>query len=183
MFKRTLAAALALTAAAATSAPATVVEHGRFADESYGFDYDCGFPVTVTGIASGSFHLREGKGDADSAFFAHDRVTFREVHTNPQTGLSFTRSGHFVGNELTARHVSGSVFEVRSIKAGPVATIADAGGNVLYRDRGVLRTTILFDTLGDDVPGGAFVELVDLRLAGQQAAFDRLCEIATELTR
>ena len=178
---RALTLAVAATVVAAAAAHATVVEKGRFAGEQYGFSYDCGFPVEVTGVASGHFRLREGKGDDASAFFSLDRMSFREIHTNPQTGAWFSFSGHFASNELTARRVDGSLFEFRSIKAGQVAVIEDAAGNLIARDRGVIRPTILFDTGGDQVPGGTFVDLVDLRLAGPHATFGRRCDVASEL--
>ena len=179
--RRTLATAAALTTVAAAAAPAAVVEKGRFADESYGFAYDCGFPVEVTGIASGNFRLREGTGDDATAFFSLDRISFREIHTNTLTGEWFSLSGHFAENEVSATRVEGSLFEFRSIKAGPVARIEDSDGNLVSRDRGALRRTILFDTGGDQVPGGEFVDLVELDLAGPHSTFDRRCEVATEL--
>jgi hypothetical protein len=184
MRKRAIGTMIAVAAlAAVTTAPAraTVVEKGRFADEAYGFSYDCGFPVEVTGSATGNFRLRAGKGDRETAFFSLDRLAYSEIHTNVETGAWFGVSGRFAENELTARRVDGSVFEFRSIKAGPVATLTDSDGDVVARDRGVLRRTILFDTLGDDVPGGEFVELLDVDLAGPHESFDRLCDYATEL--
>jgi hypothetical protein len=181
MIGRTLIAAAALTAVTATAAPATVVEKGRFVDEPYGFSYDCGFPVDVEGIASGNYRLREGQGQDDSAYFSLDRIAFEEIHTNPQTGASFKVSGHFANNEVTAERVEGSVFEYRILKAGPVATIEDADGNVIYRDRGLDKRTILFDTQGDDEPGGEFVDTIDMEFAGPHDGFGRLCEVATEL--
>ena len=179
--RRTLAAAAALTTVAAAAAPASVIEKGRIVDGTYGFAYDCGFPVEVTGIASGNFRLREGTGDDATAFFSLDRISFREIHTNPQTGEWFSVSGHFANNEVSATRVEGSLFEFRIIKAGPVAVIEDSDGNLVSRDRGLLRRTILFDTGGDQEPGGTFVDLVDLDLAGPHASFDRLCDVATEL--
>ena len=120
--RRTLAAAAALTTVAAAAAPASVIEKGRIVDESYGFAYDCGFPVEVTGTASGNFRLREGTGDDATAFFSLDRLSFREIHTNAQTGEWFSVSGHFANNEVGATRVEGSLFEFRIIKAGPVAS-------------------------------------------------------------
>src|SRR5215211_9338789 len=145
MIGRTLIAAAALTALTATAAPAAVVEKGRFVDETYGFAYDCGFPVEVTGVASGNFRLRAGTGDDATTFFSLDRISFREIHTNPQTGEWFSRSGHFANNEIDARRIEGSLFEFRIIKAGPTV-IEDSDGNLVLRDRGVVRQTILFDT-------------------------------------
>jgi hypothetical protein len=176
----TLAIAVALTSVAA-AAPAAVVEKGRFVDEPYGFAYDCGFPVEVTGIGSGNFRLREGAGDDATAFFALDRISFREIHTNPQTGEWFSLSGHFANNEVGATRVDGSLFEFRIIKAGQVAVIEDSDGDLVAKDRGVIRRTILFDTGGDQEPGGEFVDLLELRLAGPHPTFDRLCDVASEL--
>jgi hypothetical protein len=177
----TIAVAAALTSLAAAAAPAAVVEKGRLVDEPYGFSYDCGFPVEVAGVASGNFRLREGAGDDATAFFALDRISFREIHTNPQTGEWFSLSGHFANNEVSATRVEGSLFEFRIIKAGQVAVIRDSDGDLVSRDRGVIRRTILFDTGGDQEPGGELVDLVDLRLAGPHPSFDRLCDVAAEL--
>ena len=179
--RRTLAIAAALTTVAAAAAQAGVIEKGRIVDGTYGFAYDCGFPVEVTGIASGNFRLREGTGDDATAFFSLDRLSFREIHTNAQTGEWFSVSGRFANNEVGATRVEGSLFEFRIIKAGPVARIEDSDGNLVSRDRGNLRLTILFDTGGDQEPGGEFVELVDLDLAGPHPTFDRRCDVATEL--
>jgi hypothetical protein len=178
---RTLTLAVALISVAAAAAQAAVVEKGRFVDDPYGFSYDCGFPVEVTGVGSGHFRLREGTGDDATVFFSLDRISFREIHTNTQTGAWFSVSGHFANNEVSATRVEGSLFEFRIIKAGPVAVIEDSEGNLVSKDRGVLRQTILFDTGGDQVPGGTFVDLVDLRLAGPHATFDRRCDVASEL--
>jgi hypothetical protein len=180
---RSTFAAVVVCAVAVAAAPAsaTVVDQGRFTDEPYAFDYDCGFPVEATGIASGNFRLRQGTGANATAFFSLDRISYEEIHTNPLTGEWFSVSGHFANNELTATRVQGSLFEVRVIKAGPVATITDSAGNLVARDRGVLRRTILFDTGGDDAPGGDFVALLDLRLSGPHESFGNVCEIATRL--
>lgn len=179
--RRTLATAAALTAVVAAPAPATVVEKGRFVDEPYGFAYDCGFPVEVTGVASGNFRLREGSGDDATAFFALDRISYREIHTNQQTGEWFSVSGRFANNEVGATRVEGSLFEFRIIKAGQVAVIKDSDGNLVSRDRGVVRSTILFDTGGDQEVGGEFIELVDLHLAGPHTSFGKRCDVATDL--
>src|SRR5215218_1277330 len=119
----TLAIAVALTSVASAAAPAAVVEKGRFVDEPYGFSYDCGFPVEVTGVASGNFRLREGTGDDATAVVSLDRGSFREIHTNPQTGEWLSVSGHFASNEVSATRIEGSLFESRTIKAGPLAVI------------------------------------------------------------
>jgi hypothetical protein len=182
MLGKTLAATLAITALAAASAPAAVYEKGRFSDEPFSYGYDrCGFEVQVTGTASGGFRLREGKGPDDTLFFALDRIAYDEIHTNVETGAWFRMTGRFTSNETSATRVEGSVFEVRQIRAGAGRTILDAAGNVVSRDRGVVRSTFLFDTQGDDVPGGEMVRQLDLQLAGSHESFERFCEIATAL--
>src|SRR5215207_6522387 len=177
----TLAIAAIVTSVAAAAAPAAVVEKGRFVDEPYGFAYDCGFPVEVTGVASGNFRLREGSGDDATAYFSLDRISFHEVHTNPETGAWFSLDGHFANNEVSATRVEGSLFTFKIVKAGQVAVIKDADGNLVTSDRGAMRRTILFDTGGDQDPGGDFVDLVDLHLAGPHPTFERLCDVASEL--
>ena len=176
-----LAVAAVFTSVAATAAPAAVVEQGRFVDEPYGSSYDCGFPVEVTGVASGNFRLRAGTGKDATAFFSLDRISFREIHTNPLTGKWFSVSGHFANNEVGATRVEGSLFTFKIIKAGPVAVIRDSDGNLVSTDRGTIRLTILFDTGGDQDPGGEFVDLVDLRLAGPHPTFGGLCDVASAL--
>src|SRR5215218_588589 len=178
----TLAIAVALTGVAAAAAPAAVVEQDRFMDEPYGFSYDCGFPVEVTGVASGNFRLRAGTGDDATTFFSLDRISYREIHTNTQTGEWFSQSGHFANNEVGATRVEGSLFEFRIIKAGAVALIEDSDGNLVSRERGVIRQTILFDTGGDQEPGGEFVDLLSEEVGGPHAALGNVCAIAEELT-
>ena len=41
----------------------------------------------------------------------------------------------------------------------------------MLRDRGAITTTYLFDTLGDDVPGGDFIEELDVRISGPHPGF------------
>jgi hypothetical protein len=45
-------------------------------------------------------------------------------------------------------------------------TVKDGDGNVLVRDRGSFSESIVFDTLGDDTPGGIFIEQVSFRANG-----------------
>jgi hypothetical protein len=166
-------------AAAVAPAGAAVVDRGHFAGETYGYGYSCGFPVEVAGEASGNYRLRDG---GDGTFFSLDRIAFREVHTNTQTGEWFTITGRFANNETRARHVGGSLYEVRIVKAGQVAVITDSDGEVVARDRGAVRRNVLFDTGGDEEPGGEVVELLDLDFAGPHESFGNLCAIAEELT-
>lgn len=176
---------LALTMALALvsgSAQATVVERGRYAD-SFAFAYDdCGFPVEVTGEFSGRYLIREGKHKQASAFFIHDKFRYREVHTNTDTGEWFLLRGNALFHEVKATRVAGSVFQFEAIEAGQPFVVEDSAGNVVLRDRGVIRHRILFDTHGDDQPGGTFLEYLGAEVRGPHPGFFAdFCDIASDL--
>ena len=126
-----------------------------------------------------------GKGDQASAFFTRDTFSYREVHTNLETGLSFVVRGHGVFNEVRATPLGGTLFAFEAVEAGQPFVIEDAEGNVVVRDRGALRHRIVFDTLGDDVPGGIVIEEFESSVHGPHPGFAEdfpFCEIAAELT-
>ena len=143
---------------------ASIVDSGRFNDEFSDTYFACGFPVQVEGSAHGKYRIRAGTGELATAFFLHSNVTWQEVHT--ANGRSITLRGHSLYNEPKAVPVDGSIFEFRAIEAGQPFSVYDADGNLVLRDRGAIRTTYLFDTQGDDEPGGLIVELIDVQLRG-----------------
>ena len=105
--------------------------------------------------------------------------------TNPDTGKRFVIRGHGVFHDTNATHVSGNIYEFTAIEAGQPFILEDAAGNVIVRDRGVIRHTALFDTLGDGVPSAEFIEETSTIVHGPHPGFaDDLpfCEIAAELT-
>ncbi|HET9545176.1 MAG TPA: hypothetical protein VFO88_06330 [Gaiellaceae bacterium] len=167
------------------AARATIFDKG-FYEFPYTFSYDdCGFPVEVEGVASGHFRLRTGTGEQASTFFLRDTFSYREVHTNLETGLSFVVRGHGVFNEVRATPLGGTLFAFEAVEAGQPFVIEDAEGNVVVRDRGALRHRIVFDTLGDDVPGGIVIEEFESSVHGPHPGFAEdfpFCEIAAELT-
>ena len=174
--------ALAALALGASQAWATVVEKGF-----YSFDFtdsynDCGFEVAVEGSASGHFRVREGKGKAETFFFASDNYSFEETHTNVATGEFFTLSGNAIFNEIKATRVSGNIFEVTAVEAGQPFVIQDSDGNLVLRDRGSIHHHALFDTGGDNVPGGTLVEILEAEVHGPHPGFvTDFCEIITPL--
>jgi hypothetical protein len=174
--------AIALLALGAIPAGATIFEKGRFS-EPYSFTYDdCGFEVEVEGTETVQYRIRQGKGKTASFFFFRATVSFQETHTNPDTGEWFLVRGHGVFNEVKATRVEGSIFRVVAIQAGQPFVVENSAGEVVLRDRGVIRFTILFDTQGDDVPGGVEVEFLGADVRGPHPGFDAdFCEIAREL--
>ena len=180
---RTLALAVALTGvAAAAGARRPSSRRGRFVDEPYGFSYDCGFPVEVTGVASGNFRLREGTGDDATAFFSLDRISFREIHTNPQTGEWFSVSGHFANNEVGAHP-----------RRGVAVRVPDHQGRPGRRDRGLRRQPRVEGPRRHAAARSCSTPAATrnraarsstsstCRLAGPHASFGRRCDVASEL--
>jgi hypothetical protein len=150
--------------------------------ERYSFDYDftytCGaVEISVVGHAEGVFQVRVGKGKFDTAFFAHDNYSFTETHTNPD-GDFLVISGNGLFQETRAVPLGGTLFAFSAVNAGRPFIVSDEDGNVLVRDRGVIRETIVFDTQGDDEVGGIFIESLSFEVAGPHdgLGFDT-CEI------
>ena len=151
-------------------ARATIAEADTFHDSFSFTHFDCGFAVNVEGTADGRFRIRVGTGADETAFFLQSRVSWSEVHS--ANGTSITLQGHSLYNEPRAIQVEGSVFEFTSIEAGQPFAIYDASGTLILRDRGVIHHTYLFDTQGDDVPGGIFIEDIDFRISGPHPSFE-----------
>jgi len=180
--KTILSVAAAVLALGAVPASATIYEKGRFTDEFADTYNDCGFPVRVEGTATGQYRIRMGTGKTASAFFERVTVRVREVHTNVATGEWFVVRSHRVFNEVKARRVEGNVFMFTAVEAGQPFVVENSAGEVVYRDRGAIRYTILFDTLGDAVPGGELVEELDVRVSGPHPGSETdFCQIVTEL--
>ena len=55
----------------------------------------------------------------------------------------------------------------------------DSAGRLVARDRGNLMFHILFDTEGDHIPGGIFVEELGVDVHGPH--IDDFCEVVTPL--
>ena len=172
---RSAAVAAAVLAGAvmswASPARAEVFDHQRFGG-SYSNDFEiCGIPVRVDGEDRGMFNIRVGKGQLDTFFFEHTVERYAETITNPANGKYFTTSGQHVIQEMRARRVEGSIFQVTSNEAGMPLVLRDSSGKVVLRDRGVISTTILFDTGGDHIPGGDIVDVLDVLVAGPHPDF------------
>jgi hypothetical protein len=173
--RRRCAASLisAVIAIGVLSAPASaaVIDRERY-EGSDSFTFDCGtFTVDGEATFSGMTMIRVGTGPDAGAFFVHDTYDVRVVQTNATTGRSIVITGSGVFQETRATRVEGTIFMFSSINSGQPFTVTDEAGEVLLRDRGTVRETILFDTLGDDVPGGEFIESVELSLAGPHPGF------------
>ena len=184
--RRLLGLPLALAAAALAAAPAaqaTTFERIRLDAAPYASeDLRCGIDVQVEGAASGIINLRVGKGDKATAFFEHDVIAYRETWT-AANGRSVTVSGKASFNDVKAVPLGDNLFRFTLVEAGQPFRLVDSQGDLLIRDRGSLRFTIVFDTLGDDTPGGIVVEELEPRVRGPHPGFDdaTLCPVLTPL--
>jgi hypothetical protein len=180
------AGVLALAAlAAALPARAGVILHENF-DDSFSEDVEeCGMPLHRDFAFRGTTHLRVGKRDLDSLFLLHLRIQRTDTITNPANGKFFVIEGNAVERDIQATPIEGSVFEVTRLEAGQPFVVKDMNGDVVLRDRGSIRFTLLFDTLGDDVPGGELLADLDVRVSGPHPGFfmdeDQFCGLVEEL--
>lgn len=159
------------TLVGAGAAEATIFERFEYAD-TFEADFPvCGIDVHYVDEFSGKGHIRQGTGKQASAFFLHDNFSGVETFTNPVNGKFFTISHDGVFKEIKATPVDGNVFEFVDHEAGQPFVVRDMDGNVVVRDRGLISVTYLFDTGGDEFPGGDFIELLDIRVSGPHPAF------------
>jgi hypothetical protein len=164
-------------------APATVIHEGTVSGTDHFSDSGCGFTLDVDVVFQFTTRLRVDKGG--QAFLDHTIFRVTETVTNRATHRYFFITHRGVYNEIKATQVEGTVYEFVAIEAGQPFVIRDAAGRVVSRDRGVIRHTFLFDTLGDGQPGGVFLEELSDAVHGPHPAFAEdfpFCDIAAALT-
>jgi hypothetical protein len=116
-------------------------------------------------VAGGHFRNRTGKGELDQAFFGQSSFKFTDTFTNLATGASFSIGGKLTGMDVKATPLGGTVFEFKSRESGTVV-VRDMDGNVVLREAGAVWTTVVFDTLGDSMPGGEVLDESVDRVSG-----------------
>jgi hypothetical protein len=168
------------------TAQATVIDSGHFSGTETGVQENlCGIDVIRDSVFSGSFRIRMGKRDDDQAFFERFNLKATDTFTNLENGESFSIDTSEVSNELKATRVSGNVFEFTIIEAGQPFVVRDSAGRIVLRDRGNIRRSLLFDTLGDSAPGGIVLDETVLRVSGPQPGFDltdeQFCDMVVSL--
>ena len=131
----------------------------------------CGLDIHDVFAFSGKFSIRAGKGDLATAFFGHDNYSYVETLTNVANDKFFTISGNGLNQDVQATHVDGSIFQFVTHNVGQPFVVRNMSGAVVLRDRGSLSFTYLFDTGGDNVPGGTFLADVSLRVSGPHPGF------------
>jgi hypothetical protein len=174
----------ALLAIGAGPAAGTVVDHGHYADTETSSFVDCGgITFDEVNTFSGQFRMKATKDP--EAFLLRDTFQFRDVITNRATGKWFVLRGNVNFHEIAYRHISGTIYEFTANESGQPFVIEDSSGRVVVRDRGNLRHTALFDTLGDGQPGADFIVEIHTSVHGPHPAFDdpdTFCNAAISLT-
>jgi hypothetical protein len=177
----TVCVATAVAVIGTQTAGATVVDRGTYSGTEPFVVDDCDFPLNGVSTFSGHFRARADHGG--QAFYALDNYRFRDVITNPETGKWFVIRGNGLFIETKATLVEGTVYEFVQHDAGQPFVIEDSAGRVIVRDRGLVSTNILFDTLGDGQPGGEPVAELDVVFRGPHPGSEvDVCAIAAELT-
>lgn len=159
-------AALAL----ATIVPVTFGTVGfrdRFHDEFSFSHEDCGWTVNVDVEINGDFFVRIGKGEFETAFFGHNNFDWTETHVRESDGATIVLSANLMFVETKAVHLEDNLYQFTAVTAGQFIVIRDASGTIIGRDRGMIVEDVIFDTLGDDTPGGEYIEQVSIRFNGQ----------------
>lgn len=155
-------------------------EHYEGSD-SGSFD-DCGPVMEFEGTFRGHILIREVPESGGQAFLGHDVFKFRFVTTNTETGKWLVERGHFNVREVTATHLGGDIWEFTARESGQFV-VEDMSGKVVLRDRGMVESRYVFDTLGDGQPGGEFLEFEVTDVHGPHPSFDvDFCELALDLT-
>jgi hypothetical protein len=172
-----------LVMAWATPAQATVIEREHYSF-SVSFETEvCGLTLRQDISGSGVFHARVGKNRLESAFFGIDNYESTSTLTNEDNGNFVVIEANGVFHDTRGTLVSGTIFKFTTIDAGQAFIIRDMTGQLVSRNRGVFQETYLFDTLGDETPGGLYLEQLGLMVAGPHPILDEesFCAIVRPL--
>src|SRR5919197_1329913 len=177
---------LAVAVAALLVVPAAqgaIFERSRLVDKPYSFqDVICGTEVQIEGTLTEAERIRTGTGKLATAFLDHFTANFSETWT-AANGRSVTVTGRFTFNDVKVVPLGDNVFRFTAVQAGQPFRLYDSQGNLLLRDRGVIRFSIIFDTLGDTTPGGVVIEELEPSVRGPHPGFDdeTLCPVLVPL--
>jgi hypothetical protein len=165
------------------AAQGTIFERFRVVDEPYSFEEEiCGIDVQIEGTFSAKGRVRTGTGKLATAFFEHVNFEFSETWT-AANGNFVTVTGKGLFNEVKAVPLGGNLFRFSAVQAGQPFRLYDSEGNLVLRDRGVIRLSAVFDTLGDATPGGDLVVEFEPSVRGPHPGFfdETLCPVLVPL--
>lgn len=175
---RSLILALLGAMVLATPTLAKAVESGSTSGTDSGVE--CGLYDRQTTFTT-SYTIKNATPATDGQFFFYSqKLRFTDVITNPATGSFLTVSGSTNFKEIQPRLVEGTIYTWHTIEIGQFV-LRDQDGTVIHRDVGLVEFSYVFDSLGDSMPGGPFLEdPTFVRAVGQHDDFD-FCAVAAEL--
>jgi hypothetical protein len=141
----------------AAPAQAAPIEREQYSDsDSFDFD-DCGFTIHDDVTFEGTFMLKAPRRGTGSPPYYFDNYEVHETLTANSRTMSIDHQGLYKDLQITL--VEGTIYQFVSMEAGQPFVARDGDGNVLIRDRGVLKTTFQDDTKGDaDLDNDVFIE-------------------------
>ncbi len=161
-----------LVGAGVGTAHAEILDKGTFSFQFEGGFEECGLAnlYFVTNLTD-HFVQRVGTGSQDGLFPGGANIDVDTVVTNLDNGKWFTVEENLRFQQLSATNVGGTLWEGTAMTVGTV-TVRDSDGRVVIRDAGRETFTILFDDLGDDAPGTAFLAELEHRYVGHHPLYD-----------
>jgi hypothetical protein len=150
-----LAALLALVVPGSAQAYSKVYEEGEW-DNTW-TDTACGYDID--GRDWGQYVILDARAQENYQFFYFsNRYHGHTKVTNPANGKWFTEDWSGSYREINARQYGDdpNVFAYEGNDTTKYR-VADRHGKIVYRDRGTVITSFIFDTLGDSAPGGEYL--------------------------
>jgi hypothetical protein len=153
-------------APARANGPTTVYDQGHY-DDPYSYKAtDCPIKFQVKGHSRGFFRDYNVAGSHGQAFLSHNWYRWHEVWTNPANGHKAYANGHGYFREISAAHVRGDLWSFLSVETGVPFRLRNAAGRTLVMEHGRIVRRVLFDTLGDQQPGGNVIHDRVLQVQG-----------------
>ena len=145
-----------LTLTLAAPANAAPLERENYSGtDSFDFD-DCGFIIHDEVTFKGTFILKAPR-KAGAPPYLFDNYENHETLTANGRTLTIDHQGLYKDLKITL--VQGTIYQFVAMEAGQPFVARDQAGNILFRDRGVLKTTFQVDTKGDtDLDNDVFIE-------------------------
>lgn len=138
---------LTVTALAVPTAAQAQPEGFEHYSDSISFDTtDCGFPMHVDVTFEGLEMFKSNKSGGPTLLMDNYHV-LETVTANDRT-LTIEHQGLI--KETSIELVEGTIYQVEVMESGQPFVMRDAEGNVLVRDRGLLRVTYQVDTADPD---------------------------------
>ena len=141
-----------------------VTSSGSFPDTICGINVQHGYVETDRGS------IRTGTGSLAGAFFQSDHVSYVDTLT-AANGKFITIKGDFLLKDIKATPLGGGIFKFVTNQAGQPFVLYDSRGNLVLRDRGLISETYIFNSGGDNVPGGTVLQVLRDRIAGPHPGF------------